>query len=167
MRGRLTTRGMYEVKLAASPLGIKVPGCSAYHTSLIIGGTEFYFDSRGIVRGEGLQSHAHFRGHPTILVMGSTSISPDHMYKTLQPHFMAGTYDLLRKNCNSFSDCALSMLLNQRLEMKYRTLEKVGAAADQYTHAVKIATGGRYMPNKRADFWKSNDVAAQVAQTRV
>merc|ERR1712187_227734 len=37
-----------------------------------------------------------------------------------------GTYDLLQKNCNSFSDCALFFLLGKRLDTKYRSLEKRG-----------------------------------------
>lgn len=148
----------YAVKLASTPLGFEIAGYKAYHTSITLNGNEFAFSSRGIVVGQGWQSHAHLRGHPTVCEMGFTSISPAQMLEKLRPHFREGTYDLLRKNCNSYSDCALSLLLDQRLDMKYRTLEKVGAKADQYTNIVKIATGGGYTPNRIVDGWSSIEV---------
>jgi hypothetical protein len=77
------------------------------------------------------------------------------MLKALQPYFNAGTYDLLRKNCNCFTDCALFYLLGQRLDQKYRSLEKVGAAADQYVALIRGITGGTYQPNPRADNFSS------------
>merc|ERR1712032_374276 len=81
--------------------------------------------------------------------MGSTS--GKQMLKALKPHFKVDTYDLLRKNCNSFSDCALFYLLDVRLEPKYRDLEKLGAAAEKNTGLVQSVTGGEYQPNPSAD----------------
>ena len=40
------------------------------------------------------------------------------MLSALRPHFQGGSYDLLRKNCNSFSDCAVFYLLRQRIDAR-------------------------------------------------
>merc|ERR1711971_647024 len=72
------------------------------------------------------------------------------MRSALQRYFVSGTYDLLRKNCNSFSDCALFYLVHKRLPKKYRSMEQLGSA---FSGIVQGASGGQYTPNpKAADF---------------
>jgi len=61
--------------------------------------------------------------------LGTTRRTKAEMVRNLRQHFRPGTYDLLRKNCNSFSDCAMYFLLQQRLPAEYRTLEQLGVGA--------------------------------------
>ena len=42
----------------------------------------------------------------------------------LREHFARNTYDLLRKNCNTFSDVALAFLLGRRLDPKYNQVRQ-------------------------------------------
>lgn len=103
----MSFRSFYvQVMLAASELGPYIPGIGqAYHTSVLVDHDEYQFDSGGILVSQGLSSHQRFtRGHELILV-GHTEQSPKAMLKTLKAYFQPGSYDLLRKNCNSFS-CA-------------------------------------------------------------
>lgn len=55
---------------------------------------------------------------------------------------------MLRKNCNSFSDAALVVLLGKRLDKRYRQLEQAGARFPQLVTAV---SNGEYRPNPAAD----------------
>jgi len=66
----------------------------------------------------------------------------------LEPHFEAGTYDLLRKNCNTFSDCALYFLIQRRLHSRYVKLERLGSMLPA---VVQLVSGGIYERNPLAD----------------
>jgi len=137
-------KSKHSVVLVASELG-GVPGCKAYHTSLLIGGTEFFFTPGGIDTSSNLDSHG---ARPIQRVeLGSTSVPTAALHERLGPHFAPGSYDLLRKNCNSFSDAALVVLLDRRLDQRYRQLEKIGARFPQLLHRL---TGGDYTPNPEA-----------------
>eukprot|EP00913_Durusdinium_trenchii_P035478 g33202.t1 len=80
----------------------------------------------------------------------------------LEPLFQPGTYDMLRKNCNSFSDCALFCLLGKRLDDKYRTLERVGAFVDDLTGLVSVLSGCKYTPNPKAKDFNLVNVLHQI-----
>jgi hypothetical protein len=103
-------------------------------------------------------------GPPVITELGYTTMPRRKLVEALKPHFGPGSYDLLRKNCNSFSDCALYFLLGQRLDEKYRSMEKVGATADTYTALIRGVTGGNYQPNPRADNFKSCAVVERLGR---
>merc|ERR1719198_2928640 len=79
--------------------------------------------------------------------MGSSRRSGRDLFSNLESYFLPGTYDLLRKNCNSFSDAALFYMVHKRLDRKYRTLEQIGAGS---MGLVQAASGGQYVPNPRA-----------------
>mmetsp|Transcript_94887 Transcript_94887/g.306303 ORF Transcript_94887/g.306303 Transcript_94887/m.306303 type:complete len:185 (-) Transcript_94887:144-698(-) len=153
-----------KVRLAATPFGPPLPQCQAYHTSIVVGEMEFAFSSKGIEARRGIQSHIPFPGNPTVTNIGFTNVPRSVMVKVLRPFFLPGSYDLLRKNCNSFSDCALFLLLGVRLDEKYRTLEKIGEMADKYTGIVSNLTGGKYKPNPKADAFQSSQVLAQLPE---
>jgi hypothetical protein len=138
----------------------------AYHTSVIVDDVEFSFSGRGIDSLRGTQSHIPFHGRPVITDMGYTLIPRTVMVKNLHPYFMPGTYDLLRKNCNSFSDCCLSFLLDMRLDEKYRTMEKVGALTDKHMGVVRLFTGGGYCPNPRSQEFQSCKVVERIHSKR-
>lgn len=135
-----------RVQLAVSPLG-GIPGLTAYHSSVLIDGEELSFSDAGISCQRGSASHAAASKPPQLLDMGSTARSAGEVRAALGGHFEPGTYDLLRKNCNSFADCALFFLLSRRLAPEYRVLERLGS---QHPLLVKTVSGGRYAPNPRA-----------------
>merc|ERR1712080_637395 len=58
--------------------------------------------------------------------MGGSKRTGSQMMNKLRPFFQSGTYDLLKKNCNSFSDCCIYYMLRKRIAGKYRSLEKKG-----------------------------------------
>lgn len=156
-----------RVQLAATPIGPPLPQLlQAYHTSVIVDDMEFSFSGRGIDQLRGTLSHVPFAGKPTVIDMGYTKTPRREMVRYLQPHFMPGTYDLLRKNCNSFSDCCLTLLLDRRLDEKYRTMEKIGAVTDEHTAVVRLFTGGGYKPNPRSQEFKSCKVVERIQEKR-
>merc|ERR1712107_725951 len=61
--------------------------------------------------------------------------------------FTEGTYDIVVKNCNKFTDCALAYLLSRRLPKQYSQIERLG---EQQTSVLTFASGGRYQPNPKA-----------------
>lgn len=147
---------MGRVQLAVSPLG-GIPGATAYHTSVVVDGEEFSFSNGGVSRAHGPRSHSIPGKAPRIIDMGTSTHSGDQMLAKLEPHFRQGTYDLLRKNCNSFSDCALYFLVQQRLNPEYRTLERMGGQMPGLVQAVARMGGGGgsggagpYTPNAQA-----------------
>lgn len=98
-----------------------------------------------------IYSHSHLKAAPTkVLDLGFSKLSCAKLREILQPFFQAGTYDILRKNCNSFTDCALFCLLGTRLHEKYRSLEALGATADDLFGLVQVISMGEYAPNPKA-----------------
>lgn len=140
--------GKYKVQFAASPL-FGIPGlASAYHTSILVDDEEYFFSDSGICYDDTLISH---QGKPAeMFEVGRTDHSGTELWWALQPHFKANTYDLLHKNCNSFTDCALFFLMRQRLDKQYSALERLGQSSPEM---VRAATNGMYTPNAvAADF---------------
>eukprot|EP01062_Namystynia_karyoxenos_P036874 TRINITY_DN26860_c0_g1_i1.p1 TRINITY_DN26860_c0_g1~~TRINITY_DN26860_c0_g1_i1.p1 ORF type:complete len:208 (+),score=67.21 TRINITY_DN26860_c0_g1_i1:101-724(+) len=150
--------GPHVVQLAASRLG-GVPGATAYHTSVIVDGTEYFFDGAGINTTNDLGSHKMAPGEPTVTHMGTSKRSGSQLRSALSSHFGSGTYDLIRKNCNSFSDAALCYLLGTRLDPSYRQLERMGASNPG---AVAAVSGGQYEPNPAAEKFDLEAVCASV-----
>mmetsp|Transcript_5635 Transcript_5635/g.15490 ORF Transcript_5635/g.15490 Transcript_5635/m.15490 type:complete len:193 (+) Transcript_5635:55-633(+) len=153
----------HKVELVATTLGPRIPGMQAYHTSVVVDEIEFSFSFDGVTHGPGLLSHKHLpNGPPAVTYMGLTSISGKQMLENMRSNFKRGSYDLLRKNCNSFSDCALFYLLDVRLDPSYRGLEKIGHAADKNVRLVQTVSGGEYTPNREADGFEVEDVIRRV-----
>eukprot|EP00756_Hemistasia_phaeocysticola_P047829 Hpha_TRINITY_DN2228_c0_g1::TRINITY_DN2228_c0_g1_i1::g.25482::m.25482 len=159
--GSVTQGGKYVVQLAASKIG-GIPGATAYHTSVVVDGEEYFFDGSGINTTSNLASHQG--AEPTIIDMGKSRRSGSDLKSALSKHFGPGTYDLLLKNCNSFSDAALMFLLGRRIDPSYRQLERVGAANSA---AVEAATGGQYKQNESAVGFDLEAVCATVDPQRV
>lgn len=162
-----------KVDLAVSVLW-GIPGLMAYHTSILINGEEYFFSPIGITRNRGLESHRRQAdGEPQpeailgdktnfkIIEMGSCARAGDSLMQVLSPHFEAGTYDLLHKNCNTFSDVALFYLMSQRLDTTYNSIEKVAANNPSLLERV---TGGAYVPNPRALEFKVEEVVQQLTE---
>mmetsp|Transcript_22805 Transcript_22805/g.72202 ORF Transcript_22805/g.72202 Transcript_22805/m.72202 type:complete len:328 (+) Transcript_22805:75-1058(+) len=147
-----------RVQLAASEL-FTVPGlATAYHTSVLVNGEEFFFSDSGILWDRSLTSH---QGQPSELVdVGLSRRTGSQLLAVLQPHFMPGSYDLIQKNCNSFSDCALHFLLEKRLDRRYSALERLGQRAS--ASMLQRFTKGMYVPNPVAADFSVESVIGQV-----
>jgi len=147
-----------HVQLAASEL-FNVPGlATAYHTSVLVNGEEFFFSDSGILWDRALTSH---QGKPSELIdVGFSPYTGVQLLNALQPHFMPGSYDLIRKNCNSFSDVALHFLLRKRLDKKYSALERLGQRASP--DMLQRFTKGMYVPNHVANSFSPETVIQEV-----
>lgn len=155
-------RGRHRIELTASVLFGLPMLASAYHTSVLVDGEEFFFSDSGIFRDHMLVSH---EGKPTErLELGYSDHSGLQLQMALDKHFKAGTYDLLRKNCNSFSDCALYFLLKQRLKGKYTILERLGSSGPQLVGQV---TGGTYAPNPISASFNVEEVIKEIEKAPV
>mmetsp|Transcript_3205 Transcript_3205/g.8374 ORF Transcript_3205/g.8374 Transcript_3205/m.8374 type:complete len:195 (-) Transcript_3205:627-1211(-) len=164
-------RQHHRVQLAITPLGAQVPGMpAAYHTSISIDDVEYTFSRLGVTIGRNWGSHrciggkGSLGGPGVVLDCGTTSFSGRDMLKALRPHFQEGTYDLLKKNCNSFSDCALYFLLGRRLDGKYAALEQFAASADKSIGLVQFVS--RYSPNPKAEGFQVGQILARIPGRR-
>jgi len=124
VKGNTREDGPYLVRLLASPTGPSgMTGFRAWHTSIEIQGKEYYFDGTGVETSTRRRSH---NGDPYLdLEIGWTHRTAANLLHDLNHHFRKG-YNLLGKNCNSFSDCALFYLFQIRLHPEFTILERKG-----------------------------------------
>lgn len=148
-----------KVQLAVSAV-FGIPGVMAYHSSVVLNGEEYFFSSSdcGICTSRNLESH-EANVMLQVLNMGFSKYSGVQLMDALSTHFRAGTYDLLSKNCNSFSDCALFFLLEKRLDFKYCMLERLGATN---ASLISLFTGGQYSPNPKAASFDKEKIIAHI-----
>jgi len=122
-----------------------------------VNGEEFFFSDSGILSDCALNSHEKC---PTEKVhLGFSEKTGAHLYQALRSYFRPGTYDLVRKNCNLFSDCAMYYLLGKRLERKYTALERLGQANAELLSQV---TNGKYTPNPEAADFQVDSVISSL-----
>jgi len=154
----------YEVELAVSALaGLK--GAAGYHSSVLVAGEEYWFSTMGIMHSPNISSHKknpHMQRH----FVGLSKYSGADLVEFFDHHFPPGHYDLLRKNCNSFSDCALYFLCEQRLSLKYRTMELFGKLADDHAGVIQSISAGEYVPNPQAMVFDMEAVLAEIDSVR-
>eukprot|EP00419_Tripos_fusus_P023072 CAMPEP_0172727852 /NCGR_PEP_ID=MMETSP1074-20121228/91907_1 /TAXON_ID=2916 /ORGANISM="Ceratium fusus, Strain PA161109" /LENGTH=218 /DNA_ID=CAMNT_0013555033 /DNA_START=190 /DNA_END=846 /DNA_ORIENTATION=+ len=102
---------------------------AAYHSSIVLGDKEYYFDGGGIQTAPICQSHMIVQGvlldpHLETQSFGNVVLTGDALKKGLGVFFRPGTYDIIFKNCNAFTDAAIYFLCRQRLRAKYSRLER-------------------------------------------
>lgn len=148
-----TVRGGLPVQLAVTPV-LTIAGMSAYHTSILVGGREYFFDMEGITSAPALWSHGSpeplrqadfgdvryfskgdgscFAGvqpqkepYTEVHMLGTTGKATRAFIDALTPFFGAGSYDIGHKNCNTFVDAALYYLLRRRLDGRYNRVERL------------------------------------------
>ena len=100
----------------------------------------------GVMSSSNMASHQGKQQFQRVEI-GYTNKSGSSLERQLRPYFAGGTYDLLRKNCNSFSDCALWFLCRERLPSQYNRMEKLGNS-EMFGSLVQ---SGQYEPNPKAD----------------
>merc|ERR1712061_203794 len=143
-----------------------IPGLGkAVHSSILIDTTEYEFCSRGIVQANGPQSHERFRGKPETIDMRTSPYGGQELLALLSRDFAPGTYDLLRKNCNTFSDCALMFLVGQRMKPEHRALEKLGESLDRYTPIIG-SLFKNYKRNSNVDNFETMVVIERVEEAK-
>mmetsp|Transcript_26150 Transcript_26150/g.60990 ORF Transcript_26150/g.60990 Transcript_26150/m.60990 type:complete len:239 (+) Transcript_26150:50-766(+) len=118
----------HHVRLAVTEL-FSVAGVTPYHSSVIVDNFEYFFDNTGIALGPALCSHQigsqkNATTRAEVIDMGITSRSGRTMVQFLRPFFQRGSYDIIYKNCNHFSDCALYFLTASRLSSSYNRAER-------------------------------------------
>jgi len=143
-----------------SPLG-GLKGAAGYHTSVLVAGEEYSFCPAGISCARGLTSH---KGSSQVrcIDMGLSEFSGAEMFRFLEFYFPPGSYDLLKRNCNSFSDCALYFLCEQRLHWGLCGLERLGKVADNHIGLIQSLSGGEYIPNPLCANFDVEDVIAAI-----
>jgi len=154
----------FDVELAVSALaGMK--GAAGYHTSVLVAAEEYFFSPLGIVHSPVITSH---KSNPEmkLMHMGLSRYSGMDLIELLDQHFAPGHYDLLRKNCNTFSDCALYFLCEQRLDMKFRSLEALGKLADDHSGMIQKISGGEYLPNPCTVDFDVEDIIRDIKAER-
>eukprot|EP00483_Globobulimina_turgida_P009890 UN09909 len=100
----------------------------------------------GVMSSSNLMSHQG-KQQFTQIEIGYTNKSASGMERTLRRYFEGGSYDLLRKNCNTFSDCALWYLCRERLPSSYNRMEKLGNS-EMFG---SLMQSGEYKANPKAD----------------
>lgn len=112
-----------------------IAGLGAFHTSVLLGDMEYFFNQQGIVCSPPLSSHlvGHQERPPElrteVLSIGESVLTGRALARGLDPFFARGTYDLLCKNCNAFTDAALYFLTRKRLDDRFNRLERLILAA--------------------------------------
>jgi len=158
-----------EVRLACSEI-FRVAGMGAYHTSIVIGEVELYFAHSGIEFTTPYSSHMHDPdGYPDVDVQsfGRGKISGSALLMQLGLLFEAGTYDIIYKNCNAFTDVALYFLTCKRLDSKYSRLERFvrattpvstgvlnGLVRTAATSVPEVAVHLEYMDGEEFEPWR-------------
>lgn len=167
--GPCTVSGGYHstVDLAISELPVSrewmMAGQVMYHTSVIVQGFEFFFGKDGLQSlklAERFGTPASHENKARVMVfeVGHTRKNSDELMRVLQPYFSRDSYDLVRKNCNSFTDCALAFLLSRRLPKKYSVSENLGK---EMPSIVSLVTG-QYLPNPKANEFKLESVVLRI-----
>jgi len=171
-----------EVQVAATQI-LQVAGIAAYHTSVILGTKEYYFDADGIASAPALWSH--FVGNDgdveqeictEVFTVGRSPLSGAALVQGLEVFFYGGSYDVLLKNCNAFTDAALYFLTRRRLDPRFSRLERlIGGTRPLSTKLLaavlrSVIPGGDaeglalpqdYMPNPLAENFSVEDVIAR------
>lgn len=168
-RSSTSSRGRHSVDLVVSEFPVKkdwvMVGNKAYHTSILLDGHEYYFNREGIQEAEHILRSAVPPSHGTkvgtrVLEVGQSRHSGRELRTKLGQYFDAGSYDVLVKNCNMFTDCALAFLLSRRLPREYCLVERLSQA--MLPAVVALALGGRYELNQKAKDFNVEAVVMKV-----
>lgn len=153
-----------EVQVAVTEI-FCILGVPAYHSSVIMDGREYYFDAEGITSAPPFWSHGGPRNldecaeaspssgqcfamcktqclaappnlRTQVVKMGKTCEASSDLVRALSPFFEPGSYDVMHKNCNAFSDVALSFLTRRRLDPQYTRMERMLLAAEPLSTGV-------------------------------
>lgn len=139
-------------------------GHQVYHTSVILGPEEYYFNPQGLQVKQvparfGIPPSHENKSNTVVFEVGHTRRSGLNLLEKLGEYFRPGSYDLIAKNCNAFTDCALAFLLSRRLPLKYCSVEKIGQGMPSL---LNWASGGKYKANLKAQDFDLEAVVLRV-----
>lgn len=125
----------------------------------MVGERELSFGQSGVCMCRGAQSHQCLPRSAETKVVDKgaiANIDPYLLRRALRPYFHQDSYDLLRKNCNSFSDVLLGILVGERLSKEYKFLEDLALSMDKNMFGVvRKLSNGTYEPNPLAASYSS------------
>eukprot|EP00747_Dinoflagellata_sp_TGD_P088224 gnl/TRDRNA2_/TRDRNA2_163920_c1_seq1.p1 gnl/TRDRNA2_/TRDRNA2_163920_c1~~gnl/TRDRNA2_/TRDRNA2_163920_c1_seq1.p1 ORF type:complete len:253 (+),score=40.99 gnl/TRDRNA2_/TRDRNA2_163920_c1_seq1:55-813(+) len=171
----------HVVRLAVTEI-LAVAGQTAYHSSVVVDDKEYFFDSLGIMCAPAFWSHLVGQARrpddlrTDVYEVGRSSHSGRDMVEALSAYFDKGTYDILYKNCNAFTDCALYFLTKTRLDPRFTRIERFMIAANPVSTGllnrlfrayVENTTGKQcdidiYATNPEAEDFCISDMIAQI-----
>mmetsp|Transcript_68158 Transcript_68158/g.176873 ORF Transcript_68158/g.176873 Transcript_68158/m.176873 type:complete len:522 (-) Transcript_68158:330-1895(-) len=143
------TARCHLVQLVLTPI-LSLPGARAYHSSVLVDGTEYWFSEAGVNIGrrkDVIASHALCFEESEVIDLGLSARTGQEMVEALRPHFRRGTYDMLMKNCNAWTDCCIWFLLRRRLDTGFVMLDKIAAGCPSLS---RLLLKGDYVRNPRA-----------------
>mmetsp|Transcript_89694 Transcript_89694/g.159368 ORF Transcript_89694/g.159368 Transcript_89694/m.159368 type:complete len:188 (+) Transcript_89694:23-586(+) len=141
---------------------------AAWHTSISIGVTELSFCPGGIVPARNWLSHKMLRngsqeGPEVVIEIGQSTTSAVELVSALSGLFKTGSYDLLRKNCNTFTNVAMFWLTGMKLDDRFTALDRAGASIESsFGPLVQIFSFGSYVPNPEAVTFDLDEVLKRV-----
>jgi hypothetical protein len=125
-----------------------------------VGWRELFFGNSGITSSDTCLSH-HNNPDIEMIDMGITQFSHLDVVRVMRKHFMPGTYDIVLKNCNSFTDCALYMMCEQRLAWHFRGLDTFVRQVDGRGFFRSLLPA-KYHPNPLCADWQLEHVLGQI-----
>lgn len=135
-----------------------------YHTSVVVDGVEYFFETSGICKFDGI--HSHGKASKDVTDCGFSPKDGEELAFKLAPHFSPGSYDFLLKNCNTFTDCALYFLLGVRLDKRYSLAEK-NLREKFGLDGFEVLAQGLYKPNINAAKFAVDDVITTLSEMRM
>eukprot|EP00811_Abedinium_folium_P010515 NODE_19728_length_830_cov_3.331437.p1 GENE.NODE_19728_length_830_cov_3.331437~~NODE_19728_length_830_cov_3.331437.p1 ORF type:complete len:252 (+),score=44.58 NODE_19728_length_830_cov_3.331437:52-756(+) len=155
-----TTQGdrTHRVQVAVSEVFRFGGIMSAFHSSILVNGAEYFFAEGGILLNVSASSHEG--GPMEIIDFGMSSRDGKDLVAALRPHFASGSYDPIRKNCNNFSDCALYFLVGARLHPRYSSLERLGQQAS--ADVIRRFVDNSYNPNPDSEGFSAEEVIVSL-----
>jgi len=156
------------VKLLVTPIGPKTlpRKFQPYHTSVMVGDKELSFGISGLCMCRGPQSHECLPRSSETKIIDKGPVGDIDCYllrRVLRPHYHEDSYDLLKKNCNSFSDVLLGILVGERLPKEYKYLETLAQNVDRNMFGIVRKLGnGTYVPTPEAADYSSDALIEQL-----
>lgn len=100
---------------------------AVYHTGIVVHGREYWF-GRGLQCAPAEQTQMQFGTPLRVDSLGTTEVDVDLFHdflRELSPRYTSETYNLLRHNCNNFSDEAARFLVGRGIDQKILDLPNV------------------------------------------
>jgi len=110
-----------RVQLAVSYATVAKGIVVGFHTAVCIDGDEISFNNFGI---QTCPRSRQKKGSKKLFDLGFCTYSTNDVFQAFFHFFKPGSYDIIHKNCNSFTDCVLYFLLGLRLDPLYTTTER-------------------------------------------
>ena len=104
-------------------------GVGAYHTGIEIAGFEYSYSMQGIFKTQprGAPEPARFKESVVLGVHSGSANDVSRIVNELREEFPPGSYDVLKKNCNVFSNALSLKLLGVEIPRYLNRLAGIGA----------------------------------------